>query len=236
VKLRTRIAYAVLPPYVWNILHDEAGLTWCRWSARWRIRSERIRKIIDGGGHRLHLGCGARIVPGWVNIDGTRREGVDLWWDVRSCLPFGDGAATAIYSEHLLEHLTKEDAIRLLRECHRVLAPGGKLRLGVPDAELYLRAYADGRAGFFERLERLGGAVVPLSTPIDVVNQMFRMGGHHRFAWDVVALTASLESIGFRVERWNPGEASSEGLCLDDPAHAFETLYVEATKAEDRRE
>jgi hypothetical protein len=84
---------------------------------------------------------------------------------------------------------------------------------------------------FFEDLKHLGGAVEPLSTPIDVINQMSRMGGHHLFAWDFHAISAVLKNIGFHdLTRWNSGASSCPELCLDDPAHAFETLYFECCK------
>src|SRR6266481_6376793 len=107
----------------------------------------------------------------------------------------------------------------------------GKMRLGVPDAELYLQAYAQGRTEFFIDLAHLGGAVKKLTHPIDVINQMFRMGGAHQFAWDFAALAGALTEAGFHdIQRGRSGHASSDELCLDDPDHAFETLYIEATK------
>jgi predicted SAM-dependent methyltransferase len=169
-------------------------------------------------------------MPGWLNVDANGTSS-DLHWDLRRPLPLKNGSCRRIYSEHLLEHLTKEDAEKLLKECYRLLEPGGTLRLGVPDAELYLRSYVEGRTGFFKDLAHLGGAVNELSTPIDVINQMFRMGGAHQFAWDFNALAGSLRAAGFiDIQRRQPGEASCAELCLDDPEHAFETLYVEATK------
>jgi hypothetical protein len=64
-----------------------------------------------------------------------------------------------------------------------------------------------------------------------VINQMFRMGGAHKYAWDFETLTLSLSEAGFgNIERHAPGCASTPRLCLDDPEHAFETLYVEGVK------
>jgi len=182
---------------------------------------------------KIHLGCGPRSVSGWVNVDATNQEGVDLQWDLRSALPFDNCSTEMIYSEHVLEHLHKPDALKLLGECYRILKPGGLMRIGVPDAELYLRAYVEDDGSFFKKLERLGGSTIPLSTPIDVINQMFRMGGSHLFAWDFHTLSLDLQSTGFiALTRWASGEASRPEICLDDPAHAFETVYVEAAKPE----
>jgi predicted SAM-dependent methyltransferase len=158
---------------------------------------------------------------------------VDVRWDLRYGLPFGDCSAQLIFSEHLLEHLSERDAGALIGECFRVLAPSGVIRLGVPDAELYLVSYAERNAEFFAGLRHLGGAVEALETPIQVVNQMFRMGGHHLFAWDFQLLSCTLQRQGFaNVKRFAPGDSSMPDLCLDDPERAFETLYVEATKSQ----
>jgi hypothetical protein len=180
---------------------------------------------------RVHLGCGSRIFSGWVNVDAFPGRDVDLVWDLRLRLPFRDNSVKLIYSEHVLEHLSKPGALSLLGECIRVLQPSGMMRIGVPDAGMYIKAYANGESAFFKKLEHLGGAVEPLLSPIDVINQMFRMGGHHLFAWDFNSLSAALTKSGFHaVTRWNAGASSYAGLCLDDPAHAFETLYLECCK------
>ncbi|HEY0097747.1 MAG TPA: methyltransferase domain-containing protein [Pyrinomonadaceae bacterium] len=227
MKITTRIAYSLFPSYVWGTLREELKLTRCRWKARRRVDGH----IFAGSGYKLHLGSGPRVVPGWFNIDGAPQDQLDLQWDLRTPLPFANRSCRLIYSEHLLEHLFKEDALNLLQECNRLLEPGGSIRLGVPDAELYLRAYVERRTDFFQGLKHLGGAVIPLSTPIDVINQMFRMGGAHLFAWDFETIERALVDAGFtQITRWPSGQASSPELCLDDPEHAFETLYVEAVK------
>jgi SAM-dependent methyltransferase len=61
--------------------------------------------------------------------------------DVSRRFPFPDGRFAAIYSSHLLEHLAPEVGERCLRECHRVLAAGGVLRLAVPDLDRMIAEY-----------------------------------------------------------------------------------------------
>lgn len=55
-------------------------------------------------------------------------------------LDFPDGEFDFIVSEHFFEHLWLPDAIALLRECQRILKPGGVIRTCIPDADL--RTYA----------------------------------------------------------------------------------------------
>ncbi len=228
MKWTTRLALSVLPSQVW----DHIRLEWSLTRRRWKNRQDAAARVLNGRVRlRLHLGCGNRVIPGWLNIDACERPALDLRWDLRDPLPCEDGVAELIYSEHFLEHLERADADAFLREVYRLLAPGRLVRLGVPDAGLYLRNYAAGEAEFFARLRHLGGAVQPLETPVEVINQMFRMGGNHRYAWDYETLARAIERVGFvSVRQWKPGEASRPELCLDDPEHAFETLYVEAEK------
>jgi predicted SAM-dependent methyltransferase len=228
MKWTTCLAYKLLSPHSW----DQIRLDWSLNRRRWRNPRRAAASLIAGKrAIRLHFGCGDRLQPGWLNIDALERTGLDLRWDMRDPLPCEPGVAELVYCEHVLEHLEREDADAWLQEINRVLAPGGRLRLGVPDAGAYLHAYAEGRRDFFAQLIHLGGSVRPLETPMETINQMFRMGGHHRYAWDFETLAWALSRAGFvNVLQWPAGQASSPELCLDDPAHAIETLYVEAQK------
>ena len=61
--------------------------------------------------------------------------------DVTKGLPFDDMSVDYIYTSHLLEHLHKEDTMSVLKECYRVLKPGGILRVVVPDLKIYVKKY-----------------------------------------------------------------------------------------------
>jgi len=89
----------------------------------------------------LNLGCGRRRHPAWRNTD-LVPDGPDvLGIDLRKPLPFPAGVFTAVYAAHVLEHLVPAEAFALVREIGRVLAPGGVVRLVVPDLEAAARAY-----------------------------------------------------------------------------------------------
>ena len=61
-----------------------------------------------------------------------------------------DGSVDAIYIGQVIEHLNPlHEAPQLLRECHRMLRPGGVVRLTTPDLDKLLRAYADGTMSMF---------------------------------------------------------------------------------------
>src|SRR6266849_1232679 len=89
----------------------------------------------------VNLGCGYRPMKDWINVDRARGPEVQVVWDLSQRLPFPDNSCSAIFSEHMIEHITKEAAARLLSECYRVLQRDGVLRLSTPDAELFLVSY-----------------------------------------------------------------------------------------------
>ena len=63
--------------------------------------------------------------------------------DQRNMSAYATSTAAVLYSSHVLEHSSHNDAVRTLQEYHRVLAPGGELRLSVPDLDTLARLFLD---------------------------------------------------------------------------------------------
>ena len=56
-------------------------------------------------------------------------------YDIRSdALPYDDETVSNVYASHVIEHVESEHVERFLVEAHRVLKPGGVLRIACPDA------------------------------------------------------------------------------------------------------
>ncbi|OGU15535.1 MAG: hypothetical protein A2076_12770 [Geobacteraceae bacterium GWC2_53_11] len=89
----------------------------------------------------LNIGCGATYHPAWVNIDVEPVSKEILRHDATTPLPLEDGCFDVCYCSHVLEHLSRDEARLLVTEIHRVLKPGGIIRLVVPDLEGIVRAY-----------------------------------------------------------------------------------------------
>lgn len=89
----------------------------------------------------LNVGCGSVKLPGFINIDID--SGADLQLDIRDGLPFEDSSVHGIYSEHFIEHLTQAEILTFLRECRRVLAAGGIVRIATPDLNAIARQYIE---------------------------------------------------------------------------------------------
>lgn len=176
---------------------------------------------------KINIGCGRLTREGWINLDLYAAAGA-YYADVRNGLPFASHTVRHIHCEHFLEHLSFEDAEKFLCESYRVLVRGASMRIIVPDAEKYLVAYCRQDAAFFNALSRLGGAQSVLDTPMKVINQMFRMGGDHRFAWDFETLRGAAVAAGFtEVTRSWAGDVA-EDLAIDgtDEWRKVESLYA----------
>ncbi len=83
----------------------------------------------------LNVGCGRCYHNAWTNIDLVAATPEVRAYDLRRGLPYQDDSFDGVYHSHVLEHLTPDAAKSMLRECARVLKPGGVLRVVVPDLE-----------------------------------------------------------------------------------------------------
>lgn len=88
----------------------------------------------------LNLGCGDNYSREWNNLDLYANEHV-VFHDLLQPLPYPDNTFDAVYSSHVLEHLTPTDGERLVQQAFRVLKPGGIIRIAVPDLEAICREY-----------------------------------------------------------------------------------------------
>lgn len=183
----------------------------------------------------IDVGCGYNFHPGFIHLDYCWKPHVDVCWDINRGLPFADGSFRGVFSEHCLEHFSLPRARALLREFRRVLAPGGTLRLVVPDAESYLRTYVDqldgGRARQFpfQTLEE----TEPTWTPLMSVNRVFYQDREspagHCTMFDFQLMHRLLTEAGFvDVRRQAFGQGRDPQLIVDSPDHAAESLYVDA--------
>jgi predicted SAM-dependent methyltransferase len=119
-------------------------------------------------------------------------------------LPFNDGSVACIYAGQLWEHFRPEDAVRLTRECLRVLAPGGVLRVSVPDGVEFCRQYL---ALYEHEARQLPQARSPerLRRHVelffkDIATRRIWLGsiGHtHKWLYDEVQLVSLLQACGF---------------------------------------
>jgi predicted SAM-dependent methyltransferase len=173
---------------------------------------------------RLHIGSGAQHLDGWVNVDIQRLPGVDVVADVTKGLPFV--GAEAIYAEHFLEHLRLDQALDFLGEAHRVLEPGGWLRLSTPNLDwVWVSHYSP---------------TMPSDRKVRAALHATRAfhGWGHQFLWNDALLELALTASGFEDLRWcRHGESAAEVFAgverhraLEDAGGHHHVLIAEARK------
>lgn len=132
-----------------------------------------------------------------------------------------DGA----YSEHFLEHLTREEGIGYLKEMYRVLKPGGVIRLVWPSMDLVEKI----RSGQSQEVAQLYYSTFMQRTRSNksineqVADRILHQEGEHKYLWYVNELIDCLSEIGFNDVNEMPYSISSiEGLSNID-RHSYET-------------
>jgi len=91
----------------------------------------------------LNLGCGHRYHPAWINMDMAASDPNVINCDLSMGIPLPENYCDVVYHAAVLEHLRIPDSVKFIKECNRVLKPGGVLRVGVPDLEMLCRLYLD---------------------------------------------------------------------------------------------
>jgi len=92
---------------------------------------------------KLHLGCGKCHFEGYINIDLGKTRATDLVCDIRK-LPYLDNSVELIETYHVIEHLSRHDLPRALKEWFRVMVPGGVLIIECPDLDKAVKEYVEG--------------------------------------------------------------------------------------------
>src|SRR4051812_28770103 len=103
--------------------------------ARWASRAVALLRARRRP-RRLNWSVGQVAVPGWVNAHVTGGEPWDLPADIRHGLALEDEAVDYAFSLHALAEIPYPEVVPVLRELRRVIAPGGVLRLVLPDLVL----------------------------------------------------------------------------------------------------
>lgn len=114
-------------------------------------------------------------------------------------LPFKDGGVTALRANHVLEHQSWELVGPTLSEWARVLAPGGRVDIGVPDAAYIAGQWVRGELGTEEaNYWLLGGhSDRPAHRGVDERGVPRWIWNAHHTLFDAQSLRAALERSGF---------------------------------------
>lgn len=218
-------------------------LRWCLNVIWWSLRSRAIRRYLDSHQIRkLHIGAGPNILEGWLNTDKYPTSSAVVFLNATRSFPFKNDTFDYIFSEHLIEHLTYAEGQGMLRECFRVLKPGGKMRVATPDLETLVGLCTREKSELQQRyVQWIIDTFLPGSDYHEsfVINNAFFSWGH-RFLYDRATLESALARAGFAdIVRRSVGASEddvfrgmeSHGLASgDEEMNRFETMVLEAVR------
>ncbi len=197
-------------------------------------QQRRMRQFLAGRADPvyLNLGSGPRGLDRdhWGNIDGFADQNVHFVFDFGRGLPFQNDSFDGVFCEHVIEHFTYEDVVRLCSEIARILKPGGVARIVVPDAERIVRTYIDDPAKLAD-YRGLAGLIA-----MQVVNELFRQRYEHQLLCDWETMQRLLGEAGLaEAARCQPGAGRCADLLIDDEKYGWESLFAEAAKVQPAR-
>lgn len=151
------------------------------------------------GSTRLEIGGGPHAQKGFLHVDidpgAHHLEWVAPAWK----LPLADGWASEIVAVHALEHVEPARLVETLREWHRVLAPGGRVEVHVPNGPALMQAFMARPVP--EKWPIMGSILGMYCSPEVRDPRGLRMRSDHQLIFDVPLLRWALESAGFAAVR-----------------------------------
>lgn len=200
----------------------------------------------------LQIGAGTHQLPGWLKTD-LDPNWTTVYLNATKRFPFEGETFDYIVAEHIIEHIPYEDALKMLRECHRVLNKGGVVRISTPNIELTHRLMRPPLAPELQRYvlwsnQTFGGAdnllwpksggADNLDSAIHVVNRLHH-GYGHQFLYARDTLIDAFRRSGFvEVAECTPGMSAHAALTnidrhatlVGEEFNEVESLIIEATK------
>lgn len=209
-----------------------------RLNSYWRIKNYFKNHNIK----KLHLGAGTNILEGWCNTDIIPNLKIGVFLDARKKFPFKDNSFDYIFSEHMIEHLKLRDGIHLIKECFRVLKPGGKLRISTPSLgyliELYNPEKNEIQKSEIMRIVDMVFSDIKIYQDTFVINNFFRNWGH-KFIYDYKVLCELMKREGFANTRQCQVKESSDknlqnleahGKFISEEINKLQTFIIEGEK------
>ena len=181
-------------------------------------RRRKIRSYLYNNNQlkKLQLGTSNSPIIGWLNTDVLPTNRRVAYLDATRRFPFNDDIFDYVYSEHMIEHIEHQSAVFMLRECFRVLKPGGKIRISTPDLKVYTSLQSKEKTAsqnfYVDWVTERFMPDVDYCKEVFLINNAFRAWGH-QFLYDRETLKVTMTRIGFEdIKYYQPGVSDDENL------------------------
>lgn len=170
----------------------------------------------------------------WLNVDiiplyqhAIENERRFLCHDARYGFQFWPNSQIdLIFTSHFLEHITYNEGRAFLFECHRLLKPGGTIRIGVPDLTTLIADYVT------KQLAKHDSHNEPCARAASQAEKLWCvLMENHKAIYDYPALSHALTLAGFsKVTRCSYKQGHPTIIAECEDLYPELTLYVEAEK------
>lgn len=199
---------------------------------RFRIIPKRIN---------ANIGCGKNpiINEHWVNFDIVPSSNV-YYIDVSKPIPLSDKQFSLIFTEHMIEHISKIEAKRFLKECFRLLIKGGVIRIATTDLNKILKLSDTNNNDSIKYIYELSNLLGTKLFAGEAINSIF-YGHGHKYIYSFETIKSLLIEVGFVnikkckmyiSEHIALNNLEKHHLTVGKFISEFETLVVEAEKNE----
>jgi len=171
---------------------------------------------------------------GWINIDildlndFSKGQAYNFTQcDITKGIPYKDNEVDIIFTSHFLEHIDRTQGKQFLKECHRVMKPGGLIRISVPNAFQLTGEYI---ASDIKKYSHINVGVENAEDDAEAYYELLL--ANHKTIYDAVSLSKILEKTGFKnIESISPFKSRSEIIQAQTiNPHPTISLVIEAEK------
>ena len=167
---------------------------------------------------KIQFGCGGNHIHGWENYDAEI--------DITKPLPFENGVASHTLAEHVMEHITIQEAWNFMKECHRILQSGGYMRIAVPSVS---KIFENANQEYFNFTKNRGWGEANMEGALKSI--IFNHG--HQAIWERCSLEAIVKTIGFEVLSDEPDGMEgtlNHGRAIGQSINDMETIHIDCKK------
>jgi len=182
-----------------------------------RLRSPHIiaEYVKNNTVRKLQLGAGEFNNPGWLNTDIEPREG-QAYLDATKPFPLPESSFQLVSSEQVVEHLSSQEGLAMMKQSFRVLVHGGKVRVATPNLLKLTDLLRDDKTP--EQIAYVRAKIgwhhweMTADPANAIVNQeMYEFG--HRFVYTPKMLRSTMEAAGFtQIQQFESGESNDPAL------------------------